>query len=266
LKSINYLYKLKIKTMKKLSVLCGALLMIGATSNAQLIDEKNVTVTMDLQPILQLDMTTSDQLEFVFDDVSDYYAGIIKYGATQLRVSSSVDWDLYAIGRSNREDGFWDQQISYGLTGNGVDEIPISALELRQSQANPATGAAVNDYSTAFETYSTAVAPTQSNSVYYSNAAPFVAPAADFRYIAGNGGVGATTASVPGGSYMNQTGASSDYYYVMDYRILPGLPATFPMAFTSGTIAVPGVSEAVAGYAQPGVYSMYVQYVLLEDQ
>lgn len=252
--------------MKKLSVLCGALLMIGATANAQLIDEKNVTVTMDLQPILQLDMTTSDQLEFLFDDVSDYYAGIIKYGATQLRVSSSVDWDLYAIGRSNGEDGFWDQQISYGTTGSGVDDIPLSALELRQSQANPATGANVYDYTDAFETYVAGVLPTQSNSVYYSNAAPFNAPAADFRYIAGNGGVGAATASVPGGSYMNQTGTSSDYYYVIDYRILPGLPATFPMAIASGTIAAPGASEAITGYASPGVYSMYVQYVLLEDQ
>jgi len=240
--------------MKKLSILCGALLLMGATANAQLVDEKNVTVTMDLQPILQLDMTTSDQLEFVFDDVSDYYAGIVQYGATQLRVSSSVDWDLYAIGRSNANaTGFWDQQTSYST--NGSADIPLSALELRQSQANP-VGAAT-DYSVAFRNTANLAAAT-SNSVYYD--AALAVPAPGEKYIAGNGG-GAGT-GVTGGSYINQTGTASDYYYVMDYRILPGLPATFPAAEQpDGT-----TTDEMGTFAQPGVYTMYVQYILLEDQ
>jgi hypothetical protein len=37
---------------------------------------------MDLQPILQLNMTTADQVNFVFDDIASYYGGIIRYGAT----------------------------------------------------------------------------------------------------------------------------------------------------------------------------------------
>jgi len=51
----------------------------------------------------------------------------------------------------------------------------------------------------------------------------------------------------------------------LDYRILPGLPAVFPAA---GTTALAPVSEALASpaYAAPGIYTMNVKYVLLEDQ
>ena len=128
--------------MRKLSKLMLTLLMIAGvfgTANAQLIDEKDVTVTMDLQPVLQLDMTTANQLEFVFDDINEYYAGITNYAATILKVSSTVSWDLYAVGRSSGStaDGFWDQQIDYGSDNtNAVNQLPLSLLELRQSQPN----------------------------------------------------------------------------------------------------------------------------------
>ena len=101
-------------------------------------------------------MTTANQLEFVFDDINDYYAGITQYAATILKVSSSVSWDLYAVGRSSGATaaGFWDQQIDYGDDNtNAIDQLPLSLLELRQSQPNNgdanATGA-FSDYSAAF--------------------------------------------------------------------------------------------------------------------
>ena len=107
--------------MRKLSKLMLTLLMIAGvfgTANAQLIDEKDVTVTMDLQPVLQLDMTTANQLEFVFDDINEYYAGITNYAATILKVSSTVSWDLYAVGRSSGStaDGFCEVLNSPALT------------------------------------------------------------------------------------------------------------------------------------------------------
>jgi hypothetical protein len=249
--------------MKKLSFLCGAFLLLGASANAQLIDEKDVTVTMDLQPVLQLDMSTPDQVEFVFDEISEYYDGITKYGATQLRVSATVSWDLYAVGRSTGMNGpgFWDQQFTYGNAAlGGIDALPIGLLELRQSQDNPVGTA--GDY---FGDFPAVLVPTAGNSIYHDLANTNTAPGTGQKYIAGDSGPGAA-ASVVGGSYLTQTtGTSSNYFYVIDYRIVPGLPATFPMAFS--TNATP-VSQALATgtYAQPGVYTMYVQYILLEDQ
>ncbi len=56
-----------------------------STVNAQLVDEKDVTVTLDLQPVFGVRMTTPNQIEFVFDDISEYYAGITQYAATVLK-------------------------------------------------------------------------------------------------------------------------------------------------------------------------------------
>ena len=152
--------------MRKLSKLMLTLLMIAGvfgTANAQLIDEKDVTVTMDLQPVLQLDMTTANQLEFVFDDINEYYAGITNYAATILKVSSTVSWDLYAVGRSSGSTaaGFWDQQIDYGSGNNtnAIDQLPLSLLELRQSQPNSGDANAVTAGTVTFTDYSAAFTP-----------------------------------------------------------------------------------------------------------
>ena len=261
--------------MRKLSKLMLTLLMIAGvfgTANAQLIDEKDVTVTMDLQPVLQLDMTTANQLEFVFDDINEYYAGITNYAATILKVSSTVSWDLYAVGRSSGSTaaGFWDQQIDYGDNNtNAIDQLPLSLLELRQSQPNSGDGGATG----AFSDYSAAFSPngivSRANSLYVNGGA-ITPPTADDKYIGGHAGTTGVAGAdfMPGGSYMTQTGTTSDYYYAMDYRILPGLPAIFPNAGSAdGTTPQDIVTSNAAGnYAEPGVYTMYVQYVLLEDQ
>jgi len=263
--------------MRKLSKLMLTLLMIAGvfgTANAQLIDEKDVTVTMDLQPVLQLDMTTANQLEFVFDDINEYYAGITNYAATILKVSSTVSWDLYAVGRSSGSTaaGFWDQQIDYGDNNtNAINQLPLSLLELRQSQPNSGDANAVTlgtentDYSAAFSANGVVSA---ANSLFTNADGSITAPTADDKYIAGHAGATGAGDFMPGGSYMTRTGTTSDYYYAMDYRILPSLPAIFPNAHSAdGTTAQDIVSTNGAGtYAEPGVYTMYVQYVLLEDQ
>ena len=244
-------------------------------SNAQLHDEQSVTVTMDLQPILQLDMDTPNQLEFVFDEISEYYGGITQYSATILKVSSTVSWDLYAVGRSNGSiaAGFWDQHIEYGSNNaNAIDQIPLSCVELHQSQANSGDGAATtagaafNDYSQAF---ADAGAVNHGNSLYAVLGAQ-TAPAVTNKYIAGHKGTSGTAGEdfIPGGTWMTQTGLTSDYYYSIDYRIVPGLPAIFPNAAAAdGTTAQDIVTDNAAGnYAEPGIYTMFVQYVLLEDQ
>ncbi len=257
--------------MKK--VLLGAALLaamgISSNANAQLVDESNVTITMDLQPILQLNMQGPSNIDFVFDQVSEYVGGITQYGATTLQVSSTVAWDLYAVGYSSTSTALlnnWDQQVIYGggADVNALDLLPITALELRQNKANPFPGVATNfaDYSGSF-----GITPivTGKNNIY-ANFAPYVAPASGQKYIAGGAAI-TLTAYVPGGSYLVAQagiyGAGSNYEYSIDYRIVPGLPATFPNAATNA-----GVTNALAAgkYAQPGVYTMNVKYVLAENQ
>ena len=240
--------------------------LFSTFSFAQLIDEKNVTVTMDLQPILQLNMTTSDQIDFIFDDIRDYYGGIIKYAATILKVSSSVNWDLYAVGTSQTA-GFWDQQVSYSnvVNVNSVNQIPLSLLELHQYEPNQYDASAVgpqSDYSVAFSPANTPAVGV--NSIYYS-ATPYTAPGVAEKYIQGHSTT-AVNCGAPGGSYLTANppaGTFSDYHFTIDYRILPGLPAILPNAGTNA-----GVSEALVppAYAEPGVYTMNVKYILLEDQ
>ena len=62
------------KTIKRIAL--ALTFMSALPSFAQLQDEKNVTITMDLQPILQLNMTTADQVNFVFDDIASYYVAL----------------------------------------------------------------------------------------------------------------------------------------------------------------------------------------------
>ena len=245
---------------------------ISPDAQAQLIGQQSVTATMDLRPVLQLDITTTNQVEFVFDNIEEYYAGITQYGATVLKVSATVNWDLYAVGRSSGTNGpeYWDQQISYGNNNpNAVPNIPISCLELRQSRPNAGANAASGPFADYSNPFAAANAPTGSNSIYVNNGTN-VAPSTNDKYIGGHAGTSGVSGQdhLPGGSYLNQNGINSDYYYVIDYRILPGLPATFPMAADAdgSTFEDLATVNGEGSYAQPGVYTMYVEYILLEDQ
>ena len=144
-------------------------------------------------------------------------------------------------------------------------KIPLTCLELHQDHANPANVGG-NDYSTAFSEDSTT--PDFDNSIYTDPLFGFAAPTANERYIAGDKGTTAVaTDGVAGGSYLAQSAASSNYYYTLDYRILPGMPVVFPNAASWDNVGSAMASDAIStGYAEPGVYTMYVQYILLEDQ
>jgi hypothetical protein len=252
--------------MKKVILTCTIVAgLLGFNSaKAQLVDEKNVTITMDLQPILQLDMTGPQNIDFVFDQISEYVGGITQYGVTQLKINSTVGWDLYAVGYGS-SGTTWDQQVEYGsgTSLNASGTLPCSLLEIRQDKANPFPGTATDfaDYNSAFVT---SPVTTGANNIYVS-ATPYVAPADGEKYIAG-GATAVATAFVPGGTYMvlsgGNVGSGSNYWYNIDYRIVPGLPAVFPNAATNA-----GVSTALASpaYAQPGVYTMNVKYVLVEN-
>jgi len=272
----------------------AAAMLMGASSFAQIQDENNVTVTMELVPVLQLNMNTTDQVNFVFDEIPEYIGGITKYGATILTVSSTVNWDLFASGTSgvhnatpaNRQ---WDFVVGYGpstavSSGAGSREVlPLTALELRQFPSTTvnsgATATQTRYYNAPFQAALGLGATSAPNNIYVSTGSPYVAPPAIGNpYLAGGFGL---ENYVDGGTYLTQTGSAgnTDYYFVIDYRIVPGLPAIFPKAATNvvadaahnlgatGTAFSTNAAGGDAGaYARAGVYTMNVKYLLIENQ
>src|SRR5437868_8919278 len=89
-------------------------------SNAQLSAQEYVAATLDLQGILELNMTTDPQVDFVFNTIQKYQVGITKYNATRLEVEATVPWDLYAQPSTQN----WTQQIAYGAGTNGQGTLP----------------------------------------------------------------------------------------------------------------------------------------------
>jgi hypothetical protein len=281
------------KKLMKSALLLGAV-MAGTSTFAQIQDEENVTVTMELVPILQLNMNTPDQVNFVFDEISEYIGGITQYGATILTVSSTVNWDLFATGTSAGHqfaaaNQTWDFVVGYGpavpvLTGEGArSALPLTALELHQFPSTvvaDGTPTQTANYGGVFSAAVAALPAAWPNNIYVSDGSAYLAPPAITNpYIAGGFGL---VNFVNGGSYLTQTAAvgASKYYFVIDYRIVPGLPAIFPKAGTTvGTAPeahnlqqaalaayAPGVSGAIGAYAKPGVYTMNAKYLLVENQ
>jgi len=275
--------------MKKILFSAAVLAAMGIASNAnaQLIDESNVTITMDLQPILQLNMNGPQNLNFVFDQIPKYVGGITQYGATQLQVSSTVNWDLYAVGYASNGGttlqgaGAWDNQVMYGANNDPLHAtslLPITLLELRQDKINPATTAANSSLINAYDYSKPLVlgANIGVNSIYdcvgAGTPSPYTRPLAGQKYIVGS--VDAATDFWVGGSYLiqdvnnaNAVGGLSNFYYSIDYRIKPGLPAIFPNAGdNNGTSQALDTSPLTTGaYAKPGVYTMNVKYVVMEN-
>ena len=279
------------KNFIKGSMVAAAMLM-GASSFAQIQDENNVTVTMELVPVLQLNMNTTDQISFVFDEIPEYIGGITKYGATILTVSSTVNWDLFASGTSgvhnaNTNNRQWDFVVGYGpstsvSTGAGSRNVlPLTALELRQFPSVIIAEAGATQTANYGTAYSAAlgIATAFPNNIYVtSGVSPYTPPAAiDEPYIAGGFGL---VNFVNGGTYLTQTGSAgnTNYYFVIDYRIVPGLPAIFPKAGTlTGTdeshnlatgnaFSTNATAGAIGAYARSGVYTMNAKYLLIENQ
>jgi hypothetical protein len=219
-------------------------LFSAGIANAQLSDQEYVAVTMDLQGILQLSMTTDPQVDFVFNTIQKYQVGITKYNATRLEVDATVPWDLYAQPSTE----FWTQQLAYGAGTNGQGTLPSEILEMESIQAN--TVAAPLTFNTFIGLSSNAGANTAS-----------LTPTVDTQFLAGEFNQGVLSSYAPGTSTSNPTTNK----FLIHYRIKPGVPANFPdltnqypvLAATTFTVANP--------YAQPGFYDMEVVYTLTED-
>lgn len=217
--------------MKKIYLFL-AMLGFAGSSYAQLSDEEYAYVTMDLQGILNLTMTTDPSVNFTFKSVPDYRNGITKFNATRLEVDATVAWDLFAYA----SDDVWTQVDAYSTNGQGV--LPSTILEMQTSRNNSATAELLN-----FDSFSSLRGPT------LSGVAGGV-PTAATQYLAGGFGSGSTLSYLPGSATANPT----TNQFRIHYRMVPGIPAMF------------GNSEtALTSYAQSGYYYLEVVYALIED-
>jgi hypothetical protein len=119
--------------MKKVSqlraVALGVILSItfAAQVNAQVLPDDNefVYVAMDLQGVLDLTLATDPNVEFTFYTIPSYVNGIIKPNVTELRVESTVPWDLYV----QAETVNWAQLQAFSSAGTST--VPSTLLEVR---------------------------------------------------------------------------------------------------------------------------------------
>jgi hypothetical protein len=236
---------MKMNLQKKFFLAAAMLGLLNVnTSNAQLSDQEYVAVTMDLQGILELTMTTEPQVDFVFNTIQKYQVGITKYNATRLEVEATVPWDLYAQPSTR----YWTQQIAYGAGTNGQGQLPSEILEMQSIQPN-STGAG-SSFNSFIGLYSNAGANTSS-----------LTPTVNTQFLAGEFGQGVTSSYAPNTS----TQSPLTNKFLIHYRIKPGIPANFPDLTTQYPTIATATFTATAPYAQPGYYDLEVVYTLTED-
>ncbi|MBC7912810.1 MAG: hypothetical protein H7Y07_01690 [Pyrinomonadaceae bacterium] len=220
--------------MKKLFILLS-FIAVTATSYAQLSDDEYSYVTMDLQGILNLTMTNDPTVNFSFKSIADYQQGVVKYNATRLSVDATVAWDLFAYASSNN----WTQTDAYST--NGVAVLPAEILEVQSERINTSTAAATFNAFTSLK------------GLTNSGVSAAGVPTAATQYLAGGFGTGAARSYLPGSAL----GSPNTNQFRIHYRLVPGIPATFPNN-TSVALGAPG-------YAQAGYYYLEVVYALIED-
>ena len=232
----------KITRVLVLTALTGVLVV--NTSKAQLSAQEYVAVTMDLQGILELNMTTEPQVDFVFNTIQKYQVGITKYNATRLEVESTVPWDLYAQPSTQ----YFTQQIAYGAGTNGQGTLPSEILEMQAIQANSV--AAPLTFNSFIGLSSDGGANTAS-----------LTPTVNTQFLAGEFAQGVTSSYAPATS----TASPLTNKFLIHYRIKPGVPANFPDLTAQYPFVALSTFNVFTPYAQPGFYDLEVVYTLTED-
>ncbi|MEO8086432.1 MAG: hypothetical protein ABI763_06415 [Bacteroidota bacterium] len=219
--------------MKKKLLILLAFSAFAIQSKAQLSDEEYAYVTMDLQGILNLTMTTDPTVNFTFKTIPEYQNGLIKFNATKLDVDATVAWDLFAYASTDN----WTQVDAYST--NGQATLPAEILEMQSINSN--TTAATDNFN----------ALVSLKGLTNSGVVGGV-PAATTQFLAGMVGTAAGESYGPGAANSNP----STNQFRVHYRLKPGIPATFP----NSTVAL-----AAPGFAQSGYYYLEVVYSLVED-
>lgn len=239
----------------KLKLVFAIMFIACGVMKAQMSDEEYSYVTMDLQGVLDLTMTTDAQVDFTFSTIEEYQRGIVKYNAVQLEVDATVAWDLYVYAETNE----WDQVESF--SSNGAASLPAEILMISSSVDNSAAagGAAI------------ALTGTKQSLLGRTNSgvnAVTGQPTAATQFLAGAFGTveanDGTYAYAPGTAKGNPTKNK----FRINYALYPGVPATFASEATYNGAALDlTLSDAAntANFAQAGYYYLEVVYSLVED-
>lgn len=204
-------------------------------SYSQVPTQQVTGVGAEFQSILNLKVLSDPQIDFTFSSVNDYKNGITRRNAVRLEVDATLPWDLFAYASTDN----WTQTEDYSATGEST--LPAELLEIQSSSPNQCNPLGGN-----FNTF------TGIKGLTNSGVNGGIPDANNTQFIAGMAGTGAGKSYNPGSAHGNpQTNQFS-----LDYRIVPGLPASFP----NSTLAVGG-----SGFAQAGTYYLEVVYVLVED-
>ncbi|MCO6358671.1 hypothetical protein BXY85_1131 [Roseivirga pacifica] len=118
----------KLFKIKAFAVAAMLTAIFANQANAQVVlpdDNEFVYVAMDLQGVLDLTLATDPNVEFTFNTIPSYVNGIIKPNVTELKVESTVPWDLYV----QAETVSWSQLQAFSSAG--VSTIPSTLLEVR---------------------------------------------------------------------------------------------------------------------------------------
>ncbi len=77
---------------------------------------------------LDITITRGASLDFTFNTIRQYTNGVIVPNATEFRIESTAEWDLY-VGTQTIVPGQWDVIQSYSSAGSST--VPVSILEIR---------------------------------------------------------------------------------------------------------------------------------------
>lgn len=228
-------------------VACGVL-----SAQTQLSDEEYSYVTMDLQGVLDLTMTSNPQVDFTFSSIQDYQNGIIKFNAVQLEIDATVAWDLYVYAAAD----LWTQVESFST--NGAGNLPPEILMISSSVDNTGVDGAAVEVGSALQ------------SLRGVTNAGIVggAPAAATQFLAGN--LGTTEAGAASDSEAPGTAAGNPdtHKFRINYALYPGVPATFAdhgETYNGGALDLAALPGNTPAYAQAGYYYLEVVYSLVED-
>jgi hypothetical protein len=231
--------------LQKIAFLSFFSIGTGVYAQKSLNFQEYVTVTMDMQGVLELKMSSDPVVDFTFNTIEKYQTGITKYNSTVLEVNSTVGWDLYVQPATQ----FWQQQMSYSTTGLGQVNLPSEILELQCVQQN------YSDNAQNLNVFSGLA------SVFGSNTASAF-PTSKTQFLSGHFG---TSGSLLRTSNEINRNVRPNNRFSVNYRIKPGIPAVFPDLSKQYPSVAKAAFPSAGMSAQPGYYELEIVYSLVED-